>query len=569
MSNIEIIRFRSWLEIGGHPDGPEDGSEGSVFPITSAAITASLNSIPVATVTIATGKRLQDGKASPIHGEAGAVLRNPKTWPWARLYFKNLQTAETAVVFEGFVEHSGQSYSFASTEVPLTIRHWLYALDAHPCISTVTHPSSVSVYTQMLYYKSLPGSTGTGGTADQKAGLVFRQMMDAVYMAGMDGFAEDVIENGVIETLKALTRFSEYYTPWDISAMIDEKKILKPDIPLSVETILEKRIKTGDTSSARPAKDRFPILKVQSQNDSNAIVQRMFESLMNMDVESYQLNSLWAAIVQLAAKFSFMIVPRVHEVRFIPKWFMPKLAKIRQLRGVVSSNGSWEYSRPIGAAIVLPTSIDGKGLTAVDTPGMHSLEHDSAMATYGIYVPPDGAPGTLLVRQRADWAGEVSFPGLVRNPQNMDQKEANEGTATTDDGKPAAQKEADGRGFYEALAEEAYWDEVLKGRRADIVCPIRFDLCPGSTVRVKTGGDIRLESRSQDRLTTEIVAFVLSMRITFDTINASASSQYTLTHVRDIDVQEEMLDHHPVYQCGPFSNATWTKKRFKTIEGSD
>ena len=126
VSNIEIIRFRSWLEIGGNPDGPEDGSEGSVFPITSAAITASLNSIPVATVTIATGKRLQDGKASPIHGDAGAALRNPKKWPWARLYFKNLQTNETAVIFEGFVDHSGQSYSFSSTEVPLTIRHWLY-----------------------------------------------------------------------------------------------------------------------------------------------------------------------------------------------------------------------------------------------------------------------------------------------------------------------------------------------------------------------------------------------------------------------------------------------------------
>lgn len=569
MANIEIIRFRAWLEVGGDPDGPEDGSQGTVFPITSAAITASLNAIPVATVTIATGIRIQDGKASPIHGKAGAELRNPKKWPWARLYFKNLQTNETAVIFEGFVESSGQSYSFASTEVPLTIRHWLYALDAHPCISSITHPSSASVYTQMLYYKSLPGSTGTGGTADQKTGLVFRQMMDAVYMAGLDGFRRDVIENGVKETIRALTKLSEYYTPWDISAMIDAEKILKPDIPLSVETIVAERIKTGDTGAARLNRDQFPILKIQSKSDSDSISERMFDALMNMDVESYQLNSLWAALIQLAAKFGFMIVPRVHEVRFIPKWFMPRIDTVKQLKGVVSSNGSWEHSRPIGAAIVLPTSIDGKGISAVDAPGMQSLENDSAMATYGIYVPPNGSPGTLLVRQRADWAGEVAFPGLVRNPQNMDQKEANEGTATTDDGKPPAEKEADGRGFYDALAEEAYWDEVLKGRRADLVCPIRFDVCPGSTVRIKTGGDVRLEWFKKDQLTTEFVGFVLSMRLTFDTINASASAQYTLTHIRDIDAQKEMLEHHPVYQCGPFSDATWTKKRFKTIAGSE
>ena len=151
----------------------------------------------------------------------------------------------------------------------------------------------------------------------------------------------------------------------------------------------------------------------------------------------------------------------------------------------------------------------------------------------------------------------------------MDQKEANEETATTDDGTPPATKEADGRNFYDALAEEAYWDEVLKGRRADLVCPIRFDVCPGSTVRIKTGGDVRLTQLGQDQLTTEFVGFVLSMRLVFDTINASASAQYTLTHVRDIDAQKELPEQHPVYQCGPFSNATWTKKRFKTIEGSE
>jgi len=569
MANIEIIRFRAWLEVGGEPDGPEDGSQGTVFPITSATITASLNSIPVATVMIATGKRLQDGQASPIHGQEGAQLRNPKNWPWARLYFKNLQTGETTIIFEGFVEGTGQSYSFASTEVPVTIRHWLYALDAHPCINSVTHPSSASVYTQMLYYKSLPGSTGTGGTADQKVGLVFRQMMDAVYRAGLDGFAQDVIENGVKETVRALTRFSEHYAPWDISAMIDAEKILKPDIPLSVETILAERFKTGDTNAARLEADQFPILKIQSRTDSGAIAERMFDALMNMDTESYQLNSLWAALIRLAATFGFMIVPRVHEIRFIPKWFMPRLHKIKELKGVVSSNGSWEHSRPIGAAIVLPTSINGKGISAVDAPGMQSLESGSAMAIYGIHVPPGGSPGTLLVRQRADWAGEVTFPGLVKSPQNMDQQEANEETATTDDDMTPAAKEADGRGFYDALAEEAYWDEVLKGRRADLVCPIRFDVCPGSTVRIRTGGDVRLERLQNDQLTTEVAGFVLSMRLTFDTINASASAQYTLTHIRDTNNQQEMPDQHPVYQCGPFSDATWTKKRFKTIHGSE
>jgi len=568
MTNIEIIRFRAWLEIGGEPDGPEDGSQGTVFPITYASVTASLNSIPVATVTIATGTRMQDGKISPIHGKAGVALRNPHNWPWCRIYFRNLQTLETVIIFEGFVEHSGQGYSFASTEINLTIRHWLYALDAHPSISSVTHPSSVAAFTQMLFFKSLPGSVGGGGVSDEVTGLVFKQMLDEVFEGGADAFGQDIIQNGLMEMLRFLTRLSEEYTPWDISGLIDEN-ILKPDIPLSVETIMAKRIKAGDTLRAQLGPDEFPILKIQSRDNSDDIAERMYHAMGNIPIESLQLNSVWAALIQMAAQFGIMLVPRVHELRFIPKWFTPKINDIKRLKGVVSVNGNWDYARPVGAAIVLPTSLDGKAVSAIDAPGMLNLEDSNAMSVYGTYQPPHGRPGTMLVRQRADWAGNIVEPSLPKNPGNMDQNEANQATAMTDDGQLPAEKEADGRYFYDALAEEAYWDEGLKGRKADVVCPIRFDVCPGSTVRIKTGGDVRLEARNGDQLTTEFVGFVLSMKLTFDTINASASAQYALTHVRDTDAQKDLLEHHPIYQCGPFSNATWTKKRFKTIEGSE
>ena len=564
MPNIEIIRFRAWLEIRDTPES----DQGTVFPITSASIIASLNSIPVATVTIATGTRLQDGRLSPIHEEQGQRLRNPETWPWAKIHFRNLQTDETAVIFEGFADSSGHNFSFSSTEITLTIRHWLYALDAHPCISSITHPSSVAAFTQMLFYKSLPGSTGTGGDHDQKSGLVFRQMLDELFLAGVEGFSKDIIQNGILESLRLLTKLSEYYTPWDIAGLIDEEKILKSDVPLSIDSILNDRIKSGDTSNAQLQSNEFPILKIQSRYDSDAISERMFDALMASDSESFQLNSLWAALIQLASAFGFMLVPRVHELRFIPKWFTPQIVSPKVLKGIVSSNGTWEYSRSIGAAIVLPTSVAGKGISAIDTPGMHSLEDGSAMSVYGVYTPPHEKPGTLLIRQRSDWAGEVSFPGLVNNPYTMDQKESSRDTTTTDDQVPTAEKEADSRSFYTALAEEAYWDEILKGRRTDLVCPIRFDVCPGSTVKVRNSGDIRLRSQEKDRLATEFLGFVLSVRMTFDTINASASSQYKLSHVRDAGSENDILEHHPIYQCGPFSSASWTKDRFKTIEGS-
>jgi hypothetical protein len=86
---------------------------------------------------------------------------------------------------------------------------------------------------------------------------------------------------------------------------------------------------------------------------------------------------------------------------------------------------------------------------------------------------------------------------------------------------------------------------------------------------MKTSGDVRLRHRDQDQLTTEYVGFVQGVKMAFDTINATASAQYTLSHLRDIDEQKNLLKNHPIYNCAPFSNATWTKTRFKTVEGSE
>ena len=570
-SNVEIIRFRAWLEIGADPDTPETETPGQIFPITSCVITASLNSIPVATVTIATGIRVYDGKISPIHDKIGEILRNPKEWPWARVFFKNLQTNETTVIFEGFAESSGHSYSFSSTEIPLNIRHWAYALDASPSINNLINPSSAEIYTHLLYFRSLPLGAGTDALADRPASLTFNDAIAAYFAGGISAFEEDIIQHGLLEQLKSMLVLSDFYSPTGVSSRIPEEN-LKYDLALDAKTIIEKRLKTGDTNLAQLGPDQFPILKVQPLSAAGSLGPRMFNTLMATDNASLQMNSLWAAMNQFVTRFGVMIVPRVHELRFIPKWFMPKTNSVKIANGVISVDGTWEHARPVGGVLVIPTSAGNKAVSSIATPGAGTYELDSEMvgSLSGVYVPKGKSPGTILVRQRADWAGEVIDPNYFEIPPTLLQQEADKLTTTLPqkDELPA-EKEADNSLFYDRLAEEAYWDEVLKGRRADLICPIRFDICPGSTVCVKTSGDVRADIIKRDQLATSYTGFVISMRLAFDTITAAASAQYTLTHVRDSKLQADLMEHHPFYQCGSFSDATWTRKRFKTINGSE
>jgi hypothetical protein len=309
------------------------------------------------------------------------------------------------------------------------------------------------------------------------------------------------------------------------------------------------------------------------------MLELMTKSLSEVHAITASANSVWGLLLDFCNKYDILIVPRVHEIRFIPKWFAPKFekTKMKELKGVLSSNGSWAHARHIGGVVVLPSAVNTQTVTAIEKPVTDArpasqaiaLDNVLAQGIAGHYIPKDGTVGTLLVSQRDDWAGKITTSSTCRLTHIPEQKESNESTGISTDGKDPTKTELDNKPFYDRLAEMAYWDEVLKGNSVHVLTPIRFDVCPGSTVKLRNGGDVRLAYNRADSLMTEFAGFVVSTTISFDTINATAGAQYTLSHVRDIDDVAHLADAHPVYACGPFSDASWTKDRFKTIDGSE
>lgn len=501
----------------------------------------------------------------------GDLLRSPEKWPWVRIWFRNVKTNQSQVIFEGYLENTTQSFMFSNTEVAVTIRHWLYAFDAHPVISSYTHPTSAADFTQMLYYKAIPASFN----AETEAGSfphrsIFKLAAADMYPGGYAEIAKDAGKNGYVRTLELLTKLTDFYTPFDLEGL-HKDAILQPDIELSVKDIIANRIRTGEAENNPLEPDQFPKLKLNPAWGNNDIAQSVFQNIEKTDLSTAQANSMWSAFVNLAANFSFMIVPRVHDVRIIPKWFTPVQANPKRLNGIVAVNGTWSHARPVGAVIMLPTASSGIGLSSRSIYEMMDITNRVSVSHYGRYQPPHKPPGTLLVRQRPGWSSSINLYN-VANPTNPgEQKKGGPDTSNEDSGEPSGEKEIkkEAVDFYNTLAEEAYWDEMLKGVRMEVMTPIRFDVCPGSFVSVKTGSDVRIEANEGDALSTEYYGFVLSMRLTFDTMNASASAQYTLSHVHDQAVNGKLLKSHPMYDCAPFSSAFWTARPFQTIEGSE
>jgi hypothetical protein len=138
---VKLLRFRAWLECG---DWAEQGGEyvwKSVkpevkIPITSCEISVNLNAVPIASVTVATGRKLSSSKdslaapeISPIHNaEYAKRLLSMPNMQSVRIFFRPLpsNTDEKHVIFDGFVWQPAQSFTYSNTEITLTLVFCLF-----------------------------------------------------------------------------------------------------------------------------------------------------------------------------------------------------------------------------------------------------------------------------------------------------------------------------------------------------------------------------------------------------------------------------------------------------------
>jgi len=133
----------------------------------------------------------------------------------------------------------------------------------------------------------------------------------------------------------------------------------------------------------------------------------------------------------MAGLFDFILVPRVHELRFIPKWWLPAMDEIKLLKGTISIHPDWQYARPIGAGVLVPDSLADLAMGAADVPGTVPVDGAEAMPLHGRYVPPvDG-----LCKRMHDESYKTKFASSrqKRLTKCFESRPANENTPRTAD----------------------------------------------------------------------------------------------------------------------------------------
>jgi len=112
----------------------------------------------------------------------------------------------------------------------------------------------------------------------------------------------------------------------------------------------------------------------------------------------------------------------------------------------------------------------------------------------------------------------------------------------------------------EKYAQMIYATNTLRGRDGVITGKLRFDICPGTTIRVQSKSEIH--SDGVDQLATDLIGFVARVTVAINAEISSAVTTLELTNIRtDAENNQSGKDDKGRYSMGthPFFNASYFK----------
>jgi len=148
----------------------------------------------------------------------------------------------------------------------------------------------------------------------------------------------------------------------------------------------------------------------------------------------------------------------------------------------------------------------------------------------------DGEPAAaaMLSNPSHDAAG-LAQPAVQRNPDD----EVN-----------------DWNNVMERYAQMIYAANALRGREGTIVSKLRFDICPGTTIRVKSNTDRNSDGVSE--LAVDLLGLVAQVTVNINAESATASTTLKLTNLRtDVENLSDRfsLESHPFFDENFFEQA--------------
>ena len=516
----------------------------TVVDIVSFQSQWTANAIPKAVVQVALGRRTTDGLISPIHSMIDWLKKRRKVKIIADIRSiglngfqgNNYWPNRPFVIFEGYTVLSGYNYGEGAT-FTLELEHWVAALTYSSAISALSVPSNPAQFT----FQSVIGLNPDSATGVKNSGHMTGNTRAAQFIS-TDTVESDFWGDGVKPFLISLTQEDSLVTT-EASQLLGLADEIPPD---SLSEAALKRFEPLETEGGYKFGQPTDMNLSEYEGDIQNVVDQIALTMGYEFFETLAGTTIWDKVIQYSSSFMMAVIPLIDRCLVVP--FIPGLRShyleisaseylpfsinresVRDLRGVAIYG-----SRNVELGI---TQGELTGLTAnTDVIGGYFQGNDS---------------GQILFQQAPLWLATVNLSSAVREtsgaagnpvPDCLDPVVESDTAGTTDS------RFSDNLTLMRKYAQAVYSYEQLKGRTARLQGKLRFDISPGSNIKIETIGDKFI--KGQDELAGSLYATVIAVRVSISVTDGQASTGFDLAYVRtevENDQDSHSIDAHPIW----------------------
>jgi hypothetical protein len=573
--NYESNKFKLYavMTVPGIGRGGKDVS--FTFDVIQYSHEYELNTIPTCTMSLALGRRA-DAAADPngvaaIHKAINVLkMQVPvvvyckakllsggkpgRGWP-----VDDKGRPSWFVIFRGQAVSGGFRRAFGDARYMLAVAHWLANMSYSSALSQQSHPTTPNA---MYHPASFNMKDPTGGTFPIGApGWVGPAMGRGFFMADTlttdfwGGVNPGGKNNGGLKQWMTAISEQDRLNPKQINIGLAALGLVKCQFPLSakntdaLDTLA--RFEPKDYGTGKPTyKLGVPFALDPHGANTGVLAENIGKSVANESFEGISSVTLWDKLAgQLHASYLYSIVPAVETaiaVPFIPGLRGPAHREYdncdiqsnfpRALRGIgIFTGKNWSGGTGSNANSEPPPKFPGVG------------------GWFGVC-----RPGMVMFKNAPEWLTSCnpSFYSSQSSPVTTPNGTSiSPGIGPFRLGDSPAKIFADAQLIWNAYAQALYVYEMLKMRQGTLSGPVRFDIAPGSLVRIQAAEDKFTWNLISQKDYMYFYATVLRVSTVIDAEADRADTSFSLAHVR---TEAENVDAATSICRHPLWNTIWS-----------
>ena len=481
------------------------------------------NAIPTCSITVAVGRNV----ATLEHATAHDELRHLKNRSFVEVYLKvtPLQSEGGAPhewpkdrfpIFMGFVTGTGWQRSNTGANFVIHVEHWLSELNYTSAINGASHPANPAAFTFPAGFRA--PVVGTGGGTD----------VNWVYHLRLrDGVTKEMAEDDLWERV---------LKPWSLQVAeerpTDDRLLFGIETPMGNDAAVD--ILRGD-KAFKIVSNGYMGMQLNGPNSlamGNALARALENSMGNNVINT----TLWGKMIgEWSVDYWFIVVPRVMDALVVP--FVGALSGPPWVEIKAGDYVQCDLQAAVPQQLSCVCLLHAVTWLAAGNTNLGEFDEIKG-GLAGLYPIPPKKKGVMLYKDVPRWLTDVLqeydqgleaegvYPRLpIRTGADADDV----GTAGVDELSPNKFQDQ----FRDVIARYAqhwYLLEQLKGRTGELAGRLRFDIAPGSQVRVLSHGG---PGGAADDLTEPFYGSVSKVTHLINAEMQRAGTSFTLAHIRN------------------------------------